>query len=88
MTMMTEDLHYLSATRLAGLLRAKQLSAREVLRAHLERIDAVNPAINAIVTLTAGPRARARAPSRTGWPRGASLPARCTACRWRTRTTT
>jgi amidase len=50
--MMTEDLHYLSATRLAGLLRTRQLSAREVLRAHLDRIDAVNPAINAIVTLT------------------------------------
>jgi amidase len=35
------------------MLRAKQVSAREVVSAHLERIDAVNPRINAIVTLTA-----------------------------------
>ncbi len=53
MAAMTTDLHYLPATRLATMLRAKQVSAREVLTAHLERIDSVNPAVNAIVTLTA-----------------------------------
>ena len=53
MSAMTEHLHYLSATRLAALLRERQLSAREVLAAHLARIEAVNPAVNAIVTLTA-----------------------------------
>ncbi len=36
---------------MARLLRTKQLSAREVLAAHLDQIDRVNPALNAIVTL-------------------------------------
>jgi len=49
---MSEELYYRPATELAALLRAKQVSAREVVTAHLERIDAVNPAVNAIVTHT------------------------------------
>ncbi|GAA0923626.1 amidase [Nonomuraea longicatena] len=47
------QLHYLSATELAALLRTRQVSAVEVMRAHLERIERVNPRINAIVTLVA-----------------------------------
>jgi len=47
-----EELYYLAATTLARMLRAGELSAREVVQAHLDRIDAVNPAVNAIVTLT------------------------------------
>jgi amidase len=43
----------LSAVEMARLVRAKQLSARELLAAHLERIAAVNPEVNAIVTLVA-----------------------------------
>ena len=50
---MTQELYYRSATELAAMLRAKQVSAREVVTAHLERIEVVNPAVNAIVTLTA-----------------------------------
>jgi amidase len=50
---LTDELYYRPATELAALLRAKQVSAREVVTAHLERIDEVNPRINAIVTLTA-----------------------------------
>ena len=50
---MTDELYYRSATELAAMLRAKQVSAREVVTAHLERIEALNPRINAIVTLTA-----------------------------------
>jgi aspartyl-tRNA(Asn)/glutamyl-tRNA(Gln) amidotransferase subunit A len=46
-------IHYLSATTLAALIRTKQLSSREVVVAHLDRISAVNPKINAIVTLMA-----------------------------------
>jgi amidase len=34
-------------------MRSKDVSAREVLDAHLERIEAVNPAVNALVTVTA-----------------------------------
>lgn len=50
---MTDELYYRSATELAALLRSKQVSAREVVTAHLDRIAAVNPAVNAVVTLTA-----------------------------------
>ncbi len=47
------DLHYLSATELAARIRRKQVSAREVLGAHLTQIERVNPKVNAIVTLVA-----------------------------------
>ena len=47
------DLCFRSAHELAGLIRAKKLSAREVLAAHLKQIDRVNPKVNAIVTLVA-----------------------------------
>ena len=40
------------AITLARLLRRGQVSAREVITAHIERIEAVNPAVNAIVTRT------------------------------------
>lgn len=43
----------LSAIELASRIRRKQLSAREVMTAHLARIDRVNPKLNAIVTLVA-----------------------------------
>ncbi len=46
-----EPLHYSDATRLAALIRSKQVSSREVVQAHLDRAAAVNPKINAIVTL-------------------------------------
>jgi amidase len=41
------------ATELARRLRAKEVSAREVVEAHLARLDAVNPTVNAVVTLVA-----------------------------------
>ena len=47
------DICQLSATELARLIREKALSCREVLSAHLARIDAINPRVNAIVTLIA-----------------------------------
>jgi amidase len=47
------DLHELSAVELARRLRTREVSAREVVAAHLARIDEVNPAVNAIVTSTA-----------------------------------
>jgi amidase len=48
-----DDLCFLSAIELAGLIRAKKLSAREVLAAHLNQIQRMNPKVNAIVTLVA-----------------------------------
>jgi amidase len=41
----------LPATVLARMLRDREVSAREVLAAHLDRIASVNPTVNAIVTL-------------------------------------
>jgi amidase len=49
----TDDLCALTAVDLAARIRARQLSAREVMAAHLARIERVNPAVNAIVTLVA-----------------------------------
>src|SRR5690348_4456715 len=44
-----KDLWRVSATELAGLIRSKQVSAREAAAAALARLDAVNPSINAVV---------------------------------------
>ena len=49
----TGAIHYQEATALAALIRTKQLSSREVVQAHLDRIHAVNSQINAVVTLMA-----------------------------------
>jgi amidase len=40
-----------TATVLAARIRGREVSAAEVMRAHLARIDAVNPDLNAIITL-------------------------------------
>ncbi len=44
-----EDLWRMSATALAGLIKAKQISARESAEAALTRLYAVNPMINAVI---------------------------------------
>src|ERR1700761_9787185 len=44
-----EDLWRLSATDVAAAVRSKKVSAKEVASAALARLDAVNPAINAVV---------------------------------------
>ncbi|WP_084956595.1 amidase [Thermoactinospora rubra] len=47
------ELHYLTATEMARLVRTRQVSAAELVQAHLDRIEQVNPKVNAIVTLAA-----------------------------------
>jgi aspartyl-tRNA(Asn)/glutamyl-tRNA(Gln) amidotransferase subunit A len=49
----SEPLFYQDATELAKLVRTKQVSPVEIVQTHLDRIEAVNPKINAIVTLMA-----------------------------------
>jgi amidase len=49
----TPDICFLTATEMAGLIRRRKLSAREVVAAHLKQIERVNPAVNAVVTLLA-----------------------------------
>jgi len=46
-------IHFLSARELTAQIRAKKLSAREVVAAHLAQIERVNPKVNAVVTLVA-----------------------------------
>jgi amidase len=45
------DICFMPATQLAQAIRSKQLSAREVMEAHLAQIERVNPKVNAVVTL-------------------------------------
>jgi amidase len=51
--MRATDLTQATALGLAGLLRARTVSAVEVVDAHLRRIEEVNPAINAVVQVDA-----------------------------------
>ncbi|UCF73446.1 MAG: amidase [Deltaproteobacteria bacterium] len=49
--MSNPEICFLTATELVRRIRAKELSAREVVEAHLTQIEQVNPKVNAIVTL-------------------------------------
>jgi amidase len=49
----SNDLCFLPATELAARIRRKDVSAREVMQAHLAQIERINPRVNAIVTLAA-----------------------------------
>jgi len=60
-TVREDDLSFLPALELARLIRARELSPREVIEACLSRIDRVNPAINAFtVVLEDGAAVQAR----------------------------
>ena len=48
---MSTELIYSDATKLAELIRTREVSPVEVMKAHLDRIEAVNPKVNAIVTI-------------------------------------
>src|ERR1700760_4754507 len=58
---MTTALVHQDATKLAELIRTKEVSPVEVVQAHLDRIAAVDPKINAIVTLADGALKAAKA---------------------------
>ncbi len=51
--MAANEICFLSVREMARMLRERELSAREVMEAHLAQIARVNPKVNAIVTLTA-----------------------------------
>jgi aspartyl-tRNA(Asn)/glutamyl-tRNA(Gln) amidotransferase subunit A len=57
----TKEIIFSDATKLAELIRTKEVSPVEVVQAHLDRIAAVNPKINAIVTLADGALKAAKA---------------------------
>lgn len=48
---MSDDLCRHTAVELARLLRSKAASAREVMQSHLDRIERINPKVNAIISL-------------------------------------
>ena len=48
---MNTELIYSDAMKLAELIRTREVSTVEVIKAHLDRIEAVNPRVNAIVTI-------------------------------------
>ena len=69
-----DDLCGMPAARLVALYRRRKLSPVEVMRAVLARIERVNPALNAFVTLTAEQAMKdARAAERAVGRRGATL---------------
>ncbi len=47
---MSEEMLWWSTRELAARIASKEVSAREALQVHLDRIDEVNPALNAVVT--------------------------------------
>ncbi|MCX4640186.1 amidase [Streptomyces platensis] len=51
--MTSTDICFLDATDLAARIRTRELSPLEVVQAHLDRIEEVNPKLNAVVTVTA-----------------------------------
>lgn len=69
----SSDLFYFPAAELGRRIRAGELSAREVLAGHLERLDHVNPAVNAIVTVTAERAERAALEADETFARGGPL---------------
>jgi aspartyl-tRNA(Asn)/glutamyl-tRNA(Gln) amidotransferase subunit A len=48
---MNTELIHSDATKLAELIRTREVSPVEVMKAHLDRIEAVNPRVNAIATI-------------------------------------
>lgn len=67
---LTTDFTYSDATKLAELIRTREVSPVEVMQAHLNRIEAVNPKLNAIVTLVDDALASAKAAEEKVMSRG------------------
>ena len=82
-----DDLVALSSVELRRRIGTKEISPVELLEACIARIEALNPAVNAI-TATAYDRARREAKAAEKAARAASRWRRCTACRPASRTCT
>lgn len=57
------DLAYAGITRQVELLRARELSARELLEVYLDRIEQLDPQLNSFRTVMSACRSRSRTPS-------------------------
>jgi amidase len=69
----SDELCDLSAVELVARMRRRDVSAREVMAAHLARIERVNPRVNAIVTLVAERALRDAAQADEAIARGADV---------------
>ena len=74
------DIVFRSASELTAAIRRKKIGALELLELYLERVERVNPAINAVVALNAD-SARTRAREADQSLAVARAGARCTGCR-------
>jgi amidase len=70
----TRDLTFTPAVELSKLYRARKVSPLEVMQAILARIDAVNPHVNAVVTLARESALREARRATAALRRGATLP--------------
>lgn len=68
------ELWQLSAVELAATIRSRAASCREVVDAHLRRIEAVNPAVNAVVTVLGEEARQAAAAADRAVAAGEQLP--------------
>jgi len=69
------DIFFSDASKLAELIRTKEISPVELVKAHLDSVETVNPQVNAIVTVADG--ARSREEGRSGgsrWRRAWAAP--------------
>jgi amidase len=64
----------MGATELAGAIRARQVSSREVVQAHLQRMDEVNASVNAVVAVLAEQAGHAAAAADRVTMAGGELP--------------
>ena len=71
---MGEELWRKSALELAGMIARKEVSSVEVVQAHLDRIDAVNPRLHAVVRRLDADAPTKQSPRARRW-------GRCTVCR-------
>jgi amidase len=69
------ELCFLTARELRAALGRREVSAREVLAAHLDQIERLNPAVNAVITLAAEQATAAAAAADERAAAGADLPA-------------
>ena len=74
MSHMTTDLWRLSALELAEAIRSGRASSREVVEAHLRRIDAVNQSVNAVTVVLAEQALEAAEGADRAAARGGDLP--------------
>jgi len=56
---MNEELHFLTIAAAAELIRTRKLSPVDYTNALLKRVEAFEPQLNAFITRTSDPRARA-----------------------------